>query len=60
MKQEKIAEVATWIVLTGFALIVLGSCAVPAIMAYMLDWRYMLVYPAVLALIILVSSTKRK
>lgn len=58
---ERATQIANRIVLTGFALIVLGSCAVPAIMAYMLDWRYMLAYPAVLALILTAASfTKRK
>lgn len=60
MKQEKITEVATKIVLTGFALIVLGSCAVPAVLACVLNWRYILIYPIVLALILTAASTSKR
>lgn len=56
---EQATQIATKIVLTGFALIVLGSCAVPAILAYVLNWRYILIYPAVLALIFVAASISK-
>lgn len=45
------------IILTGFGLIVLGSALTPVVLAYALsNWRFILLYPAALGLIILASG----
>ena len=38
-----------------FAVIVLGTLAIPAVLAYIYTWAWLLIYPALLALLVCIT-----
>ena len=43
------------IVITAFELVVLGTLAIPAVLAYIDAWAWLLIYPALLALLVCIT-----
>lgn len=60
MKQEKITEIATKLVLAAFGLITLGTVATPAILMYVVSWKFVFLYPAALLAVLLMAATAKK
>ena len=46
------------IVITAFELVVLGTLAIPAVLAYIYTWAWLLIYPALLALLMSYAHKK--
>lgn len=60
---ERIAErmicgIATAAVI-AFAVIVVGTAALPAVLAFLFSWRWMLAYPCILAVCALLAGRKK-
>ena len=49
--QKQIENVA----ISAFAVIVLGTLAIPAVLAYIYAWAWLLIYPALLALLVCIT-----
>ena len=49
--QKQIENVA----ISAFAVIVLGTLAIPAVLAYIYAWAWLLIYPTLLALLVCIT-----
>lgn len=61
--QERVAErmisgIATVIVIT-FAVVAVGTAAIPAILAHLFDWRWIAAYPCIFAVCSLWARRKK-
>lgn len=60
MKNEKAAEIATRIILAAFALVTLGTVATPAVLMYLVSWKFIFLYPAAMLAVILAGIAAKK
>ena len=57
---DVVQRAATVILMTAFAIIVIGTVLIPAVAAHLFTWRWLFVYPATLAILIGASAAARR
>lgn len=55
---EKLQTAILKIIIAVFALLVIGTMALPAVIAYLYGWQWLTIYPALLVLLILLLPKK--
>lgn len=56
----KNAERVQAILVLAFAVIVIGTALIPAILAYVFGWQMLMIYPALLVFIVVLSLVLRR
>lgn len=57
---ERLQAALTTILIIVFAIIAIGTALIPALLAYLYYWQWLLVYPVILAVIVIKAMSGRK
>lgn len=57
---ERLQAALTTILIIVFAIIAIGTALIPALLAYLYYWQWLLVYPVILAVIVIKAMPGRK
>lgn len=57
---ERLQAALTTILIIVFAIISIGTALIPALLAYLYYWQWLLVYPVILAVIVIKAMSGRK
>lgn len=57
---ERVQRIATVIVLVAFGLVVAGTVFIPALLAYILCWKWVFAYPVLFVAALLAASCSKK
>ena len=57
---ERLQAALTTILIIVFAIIAIGTTLIPALLAYLYYWQWLLVYPVILAVIVIMAMCVRK
>ena len=60
MSNSQIERAIAFIILAAFAVVLIGTALIPAAMALSYGWRWLLIYPALLVLLIVCASARQK
>ena len=60
MNNERIQKAATGIVLIAFAVVTIGTALIPALLAYILCWKWVFAYPVLFVAALLAASCSKK
>lgn len=58
MNSKKTEQIALYIVLTAFAVICIGTVLIPAVLAVIYTWQWLLIYPVLLVLFMIFAPKK--
>ena len=58
MNSKKTEQIATYIVLAAFAMICIGTVAIPTVLAVKYTWQWLLIYPVALVLFVIFAPKK--
>ena len=60
MNNERIQKAATGIVLIAFAVVTIGTALIPALLAYILCWKWVFAYPVLFVAALLAASCSKQ
>ena len=58
MNSKKTEQIALYIVLVAFAVICIGTVIIPAVLAVIYTWQWLLIYPVLLVLFMFLAPKK--